>query len=466
MFALLADDGSNYEGVSYWRYGGMWLFVYAHLLKIQEGINYFETSNYLKNTFYYRLYQSCGDLEQQLNFGDCHDRHSGHTPCLYYKAAAEYRDGFAQRFGNLVLEEFLEIEAAESKVKPGILPEAGFEFLWYDPAVSEQELTALPTVKYFEDLGLLAIRESWERDSKVLSIKCGCPGGRKQWRSSFKMYREEQIDSLALSHHHPDNLSYIFARGSEFLTCEDGYNRNIMPDHHNVILVDGRYTDAAGVNDVYTDSAWMRLKKNPDDPIESRYKGEVTHFEIDGSVVIYKGETAGIYPDELQMSEVSRLLFTDQLAFFIFIDVCKSELPHKYRIISNTDMAAERQSDGSYIYPLKSGGIKYMVFSDSEIEAVRYQQEVVSVMTTQEPDKVCKSSISTLAFETAARVREQMFVQCFTFAAEPAELRLEAGGLLVSRGGKRYRLEWQADQASLRIMVTDAEGMEKTHLIQ
>lgn len=56
VFDLMAEDGSNYEGVTYWRYGGMWLFVYAHLLKVQEGIDYFQSSPYLKNTFYYRLY--------------------------------------------------------------------------------------------------------------------------------------------------------------------------------------------------------------------------------------------------------------------------------------------------------------------------------------------------------------------------------------------------------------------------
>ncbi len=48
MFDLMAEDGSNYEGVTYWRYGGMWLFVYAHLLKVQEGIDYFQSSPYLK----------------------------------------------------------------------------------------------------------------------------------------------------------------------------------------------------------------------------------------------------------------------------------------------------------------------------------------------------------------------------------------------------------------------------------
>ena len=47
---------------------------------------------------------------------------------MYYKAAAEYGDGYAQKLGNLVVDEFLMEEAQNSKVKPGILPEAVFEF--------------------------------------------------------------------------------------------------------------------------------------------------------------------------------------------------------------------------------------------------------------------------------------------------------------------------------------------------
>lgn len=156
----------------------MWLFVYAHLLKVQEGIDYFKMSGYLKNTFYYRLYQACGDLRQQMNFGDCHDRHSGHTACVYYKCASEYGNGYAQKLGNLVVDQFLEEEASQSKVKPGILPEAVFEFLWYNPRIEEKDFSNLPLVKYFEDLGLLTVRNSWNLDSKVLTIKCGYPGGK------------------------------------------------------------------------------------------------------------------------------------------------------------------------------------------------------------------------------------------------------------------------------------------------
>ena len=438
VFSYLANDGSNYEGVPYWRYGGMWLFVYAHLLKTQEGIDYFKISGYLKNTFYYRLYQSGGDLKQQLNFGDSHDRHSGHAACVYYKTAAEYGNGFAQTFGNLVVNEFLMEEAAESKIKPGILPEAAFEFLWYDPEVEEKDLSQLPKVRYFEDLGLLSIRENWNRDSKVLTIKCGYPGGKKQWMTGFKLLREEGLDCLSLSHHHPDNLSYLFARGSEYLTCEDGYNRNIMPDNHNVILVDGAFTDAVDVNDVYVKSVKMRMEQVGESFDEMEYGGNVSAMEKDGSIVVYRGETTGIYPKALNMKEVSRLMFTDGLAFWIFVDVCRSGKTHKYQLISNTDQRAVEAGKGSYIYPMDTGNIRYTVFSDAEMDTRQYQQEVVSVMTTQEPDKVCKTEIETLAFESSFPVQEQIFFECFTFEEEETKFQWKDRTLTVTHGDKTY----------------------------
>lgn len=464
VYSYLADDGSNYEGVVYWRYGGMWLFVYAHLLKQQEGIDYFKTCGYLRNTFYYRLYQSCGDFRQQMNYGDCHDRHSGHTPCVYYKTAAEYRDGYAQTLGNLVLREFLQEEAEESKVKPGILPEAAFEFLWYDPTVEEKALNELPLARFFEDLGLLQIRENWEPDSKVFTIKCGCPGGKKQWHRGWQLNREEGIDCLALSHHHPDNLSYIFARGSEYLTCEDGYNRNLMPDNHNVILVDGQYTDAKDVNDVYMSSVAIRLKDESSEEIEKSYLGEVTYFEQDHSVVLYKGDTAGIYPKALKMNQVSRTLFTDGLGFWVFVDICSSKEEHIYQLISNTDHKAEEKPDGTFVYPMETGNIRYAVFSNKGMTHTAYDQNIVAVMTTQEPDKVCRAHIETLATRSSEKQKDQVFFECFTFEEDKTQVEWKDNALTIQRGEKRYQIYF--DEKSYTITATMwADGQEKSWTI-
>ena len=205
--------------------------------------------------------------------------------------------------------------------------------------VPEKELSDLPLVRYFDDLGLLTVRSSWERDAKVLTIKCSPPGGIKQWREGWKIRNEEGIELFSLSHHHPDNLSYIFTRGSDYFTCEDGYNRNLMPDNHNVLLVDGLYTDAVDVNDAYMSSVRQRLVAG--EPSARTVCRRVTKFQTEGSLVLYRGETAGVYPAKQEMQEVSRALITDGLRFWVFVDLLRSTQSHTYSLICNTDRRAQ-----------------------------------------------------------------------------------------------------------------------------
>ena len=143
---------------------------------------------------------------------------------------------------------------------------------------------------------------------------------------------KEGIELFSLSHHHPDNLSYIFTRGSDYFTCEDGYNRNLMPDNHNVLLVDGLYTDAVDVNDAYMSSVRQRLVAG--EPFcPEQYAGRVTKFQTEGSLVLYRGETAGVYPAKQEMQEVSRALITDGLRFWVFVDLLRSTQSHTYSLI-------------------------------------------------------------------------------------------------------------------------------------
>lgn len=456
VYSYMPEDGSNYEGCTYWRYGGMWLFVYAHLLKVQEGIDWFRKCDYLKNTFYYRLYQSCGDLKQQMNFGDAHDRFSSHTPCVYYKTAAEYGDGYAQTLGNLVLTEFIKDEAEISKVKPGIMPEAAFEFLWYDPSIKEKPLTDLPTVRYFDDLGLISIRSSWERNAKILTMKCSNPGGNKQWKIGWDVEKNENIRLLSLSHHHPDNLSYIFAHGSEYLSCEDGYNRNLMPDNHNLLLVDGRFTDEEDVNDVYMDSVRKRQEQGSFTPEE--YTASVTSHIEDNELVLYRAETTGMYPKTMQMQEVSRLLITEGLKFWVFVDVMRSTLPHTYTVISNTDHGGQ-QDKGSIVYPMQTGDIRYRVLSDAPTKCEQYQQNIAGVMTTQEPDKVCRVSIQTAATSSENKERTQVFFECFTFEGSDAAVYADNNQLKITCEGKEYRVTVGDFDASKKLTDIEIEVM-------
>ncbi len=305
-----------------------------------------------------------------------------------------------------------------------------------DASVAEQPLCELPTTRYFADLGLLCMRSSWEPDAKVFSMKCSAPGGTKQWKTGWDLYHNEKIDCLNLMHHHPDNLSYIFASGDDFFTCEDGYNRNVMPDNHNVLLVDGHYTDVHNINDVYVESAKARLAQNPAYDVVADYTAAVTHFTEENGVITYTGETQKIYPDALQMREVSRSFFTDNLEVMFFVDRLVSDVPHKYSTIQNTCAVGERVADNAFAYTVNGEAWHYTVHADTAVAPRQYDQTIIGVMTTQEPDKVCRADIKTLRFDTVLPSETAVFFECLAPAA--ATVTYAPYKMTVALGGKTY----------------------------
>ena len=49
---------------------------------------------------------------------------------------------------------------------------------------------------------------------------------------------------------------------------DEGYNREIMPWHHNAVLADGKVFDVEGKSDAYMQSVYKRLREIPElDPV-------------------------------------------------------------------------------------------------------------------------------------------------------------------------------------------------------
>ncbi|HLT62715.1 MAG TPA: hypothetical protein VK020_16045, partial [Microlunatus sp.] len=114
---LLPPDGSDSEGVVYWRYGVIWIAIYLDLLRRAEGVDWFGRCRFLAETFRYRLHQAAPGYDEIVDHGDCHDRRSGHSVALYRKLAAEYRIGEAQWLAEEVVRHQYHREAYESGVK-------------------------------------------------------------------------------------------------------------------------------------------------------------------------------------------------------------------------------------------------------------------------------------------------------------------------------------------------------------
>ena len=417
VYSLMAEDGSNYEGAVYWRYGGMWLYLYAYLLRTEEGIDYFRSCSYLAQSFWFRLYHSVPDLRRQINFCDAHDTHSGHTACIYYLFAKEYQNGYAQTLGNLVTEEFLDEEAALSQVKPGILPEACLELLFYDPQIIPKPLDDLPLLRFFPDIGIVCTRSGWTENDRVFCFKCSAPGGKKQWREGRRINRESGIQCLSLAHQHPDNLSYVFVNGKNYFTQEDGYNRNVLPSHHSVPLVDGRQCDAENAEDVYLDSIKIREKAGIFDA--DSYMGRIERMEETEDDFVFCGESAGTYAWDLKMHTVNRTVWVKKrLDLIVMITKMKSETFHQYSVLCNTVKPMEKRDEHSFFE--KESGVFYQVLSNVPLTQKQFEQRVEAVMTTQEPDKKREAILQTLETKFNEQRKSITLVECIsTYPIQP-----------------------------------------------
>lgn len=237
---------------------------------------------------------------------------------------------------------------------------------------------------------------------------------------------------MSLSHHHPDNLSYILVDGKEYITCEDGYNRNILAANHNLLLVDGRFTDAEDCNDVYMDSVTKRLEADPTFNPAVDYRGSLDSFYTDQKVTLFSAETTSMYPPDLHMRNVSRFVFTSELDFILLIGTFASDVSHAYSIVSNTDSRAERLKEGGYAY--SQGSATYTVLSDKEIAPSWQENSIVSVMTTQEPDKVCEVHQHCLIHTSVTKQTRQTFVECISFLQGALDITYEDGVVTVNTG--------------------------------
>ena len=141
---------------------------------------------------------------------------------------------------------------------------------------------------------------------------------------------------------------------------------------------------------------------------------------------------------------------------------------HCYELICNTDREAAAEGEG-FVYDMETEPVRYTVFSDKEIKSRSYTQKVESVMTTQEPDKVCRTDICTLSISSANEERQQIFFECFTFRDRGTEVKMEDGSLKVEHGTRRY--EFRAGKpgtdplsmAPIYIKVWDSDGSRRCY---
>lgn len=418
VFEYLPEDGSNYEGTVYWRYAINSFLSAADLIRKDGGPNYFETE-FLKNTFYYRLYQSAPNWEENINFGDTHDRRSSHSIGAYYKLASEHHNGHAQWLGELVRTQFLFREAYQSKVFPGILPEAFLELIWYNPNIEPQSPNNLPLTKYFPDLGLVVMRSSWDADATHLSFKISPPGGHKQWKLSWELNRKNDWRTRSLTHYHVDFNNFILIHKGASLIIDEGYNRTSRAAIHNLVTVDG--TGCVG------EKIWETGDLSDPELFELNCKGifnvwrdvpesamaTIEAFSNENGYIYTIGETSRMYYPEMELTRNARHIVNSQCGYFILLDELESNLEHIYTWRIHSEKYAIQRSADHFEILNGSGGLNiFTVFPEARNTSVD-ETLIEEMMTPQRPNDLRRIRLKTLKIENSTKSKNTYFLNVF-----------------------------------------------------
>ncbi|HXH36137.1 MAG TPA: DUF4962 domain-containing protein [Plantibacter sp.] len=352
---LLPADGSNHEGVVYWRYGEPWLVSYLDVLRAAEGVDWFPRSAHLRETFWFRLYQAAPDFERIVDHGDCHDHRSGHSVALYRKLAAEYRIPQAQWLADRVADDFFWREASQSGVRPGVLPEAYQELLWFEPSVLPVGPDELPTARHFPDLGLVAGRTSWREDATLVSFKAGPGGGWTAWRESHRHRRELGWTTLNTGHHHPDAGTFVLLGGGEYLAIDEGYSSRKRTEHHSGILVDGVGYGREGHYDVHAG-------------LDEERVAELREVTLVGDWVHAVSEIGALYAPELGVRRLRRHLVRTPAGALVLVDDLQADSPRAWTWLLQTTNPAEELGDGRWSAP--AGGAALLVTTLDAVDSV------------------------------------------------------------------------------------------------
>ena len=415
VFDYMPEDGSNYEGTVYWRFAINYFLSAADLIRKDGGPDYFKT-DFLKNTFDYRLYQSAPNWEENVNFGDAHDRRSSHSICAYYKIASEHNNEQAQWLGELVRTKLLFREAYQSKIFPGILPEAFLELIWYDPKVGQQSPESLPLTRHFEDLGLVVMRSGWDVDATHLSFKTSPPGGHKQWKMSWELNKKNGWRTRSLTHYHVDFNHFILLHKGAPLAIDEGYNRTSKAEIHNLVTVDGtgcvgeKIWEEGDLSDPVLFDLNCKGIHNVWKDVPETAIAKIEAFKNEDRYTYAVGETSKMYYPEMELTRNARHIINSQCGYFIFLDELESKKEHTYTWHIHSEKYAQKQSDDLFMIVNGNGALNIFTAFPEEHTTSIDETLVEEMMTPQRPDDLRRVSLKTLKIENSVKSKNIYFL--------------------------------------------------------
>ena len=147
--AALGPDGASHEGVGYWEYGVEYMLKFMDPARTLLECDLYEHA-WWRNTSAYALYLSLPRNTWRrdnciVDIADCPRGHWYGPDYMLRELAGRFGDGHAQWLAG-------EIDKADVAASGA----SWLNLVWYNPAVSPQSPESLPTLRHFEDMGIVS----------------------------------------------------------------------------------------------------------------------------------------------------------------------------------------------------------------------------------------------------------------------------------------------------------------------
>lgn len=412
VLPFFPEDGSDYEGVVYWRYGFPWLLIAGHLLQEERDVD-LHASHFLQESFKHRLHLSGPNLVDTANFGDCHDRRSSHSRMVLYRLASLYRIGEAQ----WLAEHFEETgewerERREGLVKPGLGPEAWLDFVWFDPTVVPQPVAALDKTAVFPDMGLITNRSSWQDSATYLAFKCGTPNGARGWHVGQAINQQNGWRTITASHEHPDENSFILMRGADYLAVDEGYSKEKLTRNHSTMLVDGQGQYNEGGYNAFAD-------------LDHTWGGRLEDWFMADGLMVAHGEAAGAYHPDLQLRQYKRQIIMLNDSLILICDDLQADVERTFEWLLQTDVAAVQTAVNQFTITTGQTQMTATAVSPAGVQHQMREVEITANPTSAKPDWIIRRMQHSLALSPPEPCQQARFLVALDLAdvgETPAEV--------------------------------------------
>ena len=222
--AALGPDGASHEGVGYWEYGVEYMLKFMDLARQRLDVDLYGNA-WWRNTSAYAQYMSLPRNAWTrenciVDIADCPRSHWYGPEYLLRGLARQYRDGHPQWLAQQIDE--AGVSSAEA---------AWLNLLWYDPAVPPISPETLPTMRHFQDMGIVSARSGWSGDESLVVVKCGPFIG----HDAIARFSYDPGGG----HVHPDANHFVLFGSGQWLIRDDGYQPK-STGQHNTLLVNGK----------------------------------------------------------------------------------------------------------------------------------------------------------------------------------------------------------------------------------